>query len=112
MYDSGLLSSDRHAEILAEGAVVLGFSRDDADSHRDFRERQRLPFPLLVDDEAAVATRFGAWGERALYGRRFEGMTRSTFIIGPDGILTRVSGNVPGPPDMARRLLKALRESA
>ncbi len=102
---------DRHAEILAEGAVVLGVSRDDADSHRDFRERQRLPFPLLVDDEAAVATRFGAWGERALYGRRFEGMTRSTFIIGPDGILTRVWKRARAAGHGAA-VLKALRESA
>ena len=102
---------DRHAEILAKGAVVLGVSRDDADSHRDFRERQRLPFPLLVDDEAAVATRFGAWGERALYGRRFEGMTRSTFIIGPDGILTRVWKRARAAGHGAA-VLKALRESA
>ena len=74
---------DGHTEILAEGAIVLGVSRDDADSHRNFRERHRLPFPLLVDAEATVSERYGAWGEKVLYGRRFQGMTRSTFIIGP-----------------------------
>ena len=73
---------DHHAEILDEGAIVLGVSRDDADSHVGFRESHQLPFPLLVDAEATVATRYGAWGEKVLYGRRFDGMTRSTFIIG------------------------------
>ena len=53
---------DHHAEILDEGAIVLGVSRDDADSHRDFRERRRLPFPLLVDAEATVSERYGALG--------------------------------------------------
>ena len=81
---------DRHAELLAAGAVVLGVSTDDAESHRRFRERHALPFPLLVDGDAKVATRYGAWGEKVLYGRRSTGMTRSTFVIGPDGRLLRV----------------------
>ena len=102
---------DHHAEILAAGAIVLGISRDDADSHRDFRERHRLPFPLLVDDETTVATRYGAWGEKVLYGRRFQGMTRSTFIIGPDGILTRVWKRAR-PAEHGVAVLRALRESA
>ena len=102
---------DSHAEILAEGAIVLGVSKDDADSHGKFRERHQLPFPLLVDDEAAVAARYGAWGEKVLYGRRFQGMTRATFIIGPDGILTRVWKRARAAGHGAA-VLKALRESA
>ncbi len=81
---------DAHEEIAAEGAVVLGVSTDDAESHRAFRERHELPFPLLVDDGAVVASRYGTWGEKVLYGRRSIGMTRSTFVIGPDGRLTKV----------------------
>ena len=102
---------DHHAEILAAGAIVLGISRDDADSHRDFRERHRLPFPLLVDAEGTVSERYGAWGEKVLYGRRFDGMTRSTFIIGPDGILTKVWKRARAAGHGAA-VLKALRESA
>ena len=102
---------DHHAEILAEGAIVLGVSRDDADSHRKFRERRRLPFPLLVDAEATVAGRYGAWGEKVLYGRRFQGMTRSTFVIGPDGILTKVWKRASAAGHGVA-VLKALRESA
>ena len=81
---------DRFAEIRAEGAVILGLSTDDVESHRRFREHYSLPFPLLVDTEVKVATRYGAWGEKVLYGRTSVGMIRSTFIIGPDGRLLRV----------------------
>ncbi len=81
---------DAHEEIAAEGAVVLGVSTDDAESHRAFREHHGLPFPLLVDEGARVAGAYGAWGEKVLYGRRSVGMTRSTFVIGPDGRLTKV----------------------
>ena len=102
---------DSHAEVLAEGAVVLGVSTDDADSHVNFRERHGLPFPLLVDAEAAVAARYGAWGEKVLYGRRYQGMTRATFIIGPDGILTKVWKRAR-PAGHGAAVLKALRESA
>ena len=69
---------------------MLGISTDTAESHRRFRERHALPFPLLVDEGAQVATRYGAWGEKTLYGRKSIGMTRATFIIGPDGLLQRV----------------------
>lgn len=102
---------DSHAEVLAEGAVVLGVSTDDADSHVKFRERHGLPFPLLVDAEAAVAARYGAWGEKVPYGRRYQGMTRATFIIGPDGILTKVWKRAR-PAGHGAAVLKALRESA
>ena len=102
---------DSHAEVLAEGAVVLGVSTDDADSHVKFRERHGLPFPLLVDAEAAVAARYGAWGEKVLYGRRYQGMTRATFIIGPDGILAKVWKRAR-PAGHGAAVLKALRESA
>jgi peroxiredoxin Q/BCP len=81
---------DNEPAIRAEGAVVLGVSADSAPSHQRFREKYDLPFPLLVDEGAEVATAYGAWGEKELYGRRSVGMTRSTFIIGPDGVLTKV----------------------
>lgn len=101
---------DSHAEIQAEGAIVLGVSKDDADSHVKFRERHRLPFPLLVDADAAVAARYGAWGEKVLYGRRFQGMTRATFIIDPDGVLTKVWKRARAAGHGAA-VLKALLES-
>ena len=81
---------DLNAEIAAEGAVVLGLSTDTAESHQQFRAMHQLPFTLLVDAGAKVATRYGSWGEKVLYGKRSIGMTRATFIIGPDGTLLRV----------------------
>ena len=81
---------DVNDDIAAEGAVVLGVSTDDAESHRTFRAEHRLRFPLLVDEGAKLAARYGAWGEKTLYGRKSVGMTRSTFIIGPNGKLLRV----------------------
>ncbi len=81
---------DNHAAIEEAGAVVLGVSADDAASHQKFREKYDLPFPLLVDEGAQVASEYGAWGEKVLYGKTVIGMIRSTFVIGPDGRLTKV----------------------
>jgi thioredoxin-dependent peroxiredoxin len=81
---------DVDSELQAAGVVVLGVSTDTAESHRRFRTKYALGFPLLVDEGAAVATAYGAWGEKVLYGRTYVGMIRSTFIIGSDGRLLRV----------------------
>lgn len=81
---------DNASAIVASGAVVLGVSTDSAESHRKFRAVHNLLFPLLVDEGATVATAYGAWGEKVLYGRTFIGMTRATFLIGPNGKLLKV----------------------
>ena len=102
---------DRRQEIAAAGAVVLGVSTDSADSHQKFRAEHALTFPLLVDPDAKVATRYGAWGEKMLYGKTSIGMTRSTFLIGPDGKLLRVWKRARAA-DNPEAVLKALRESS
>ncbi len=99
---------DTIGEISAEGAIVLGVSVDTAASHQKFRAKYSLNFPLLVDDGASVATEYGAWGEKKLYGRTSIGMTRATFIIGPDGLLTKVWKRARAA-DHAEAVLKALR---
>lgn len=81
---------DSLGEIAAAGAAVLGVSTDDAESHRAFIAKHGLTFPLLVDEGAEVASRYGAWGEKVLYGKRSIGMTRATFVIGGDGRLLKV----------------------
>lgn len=81
---------DEYADLTSRGVEVLGVSTDSATSHQKFREKYELPFPLLVDEGGAVASEYGAWGEKVLYGRTSIGMTRSTFIIGPDGTLLKV----------------------
>lgn len=76
---------DRDTLIAETGAVVLGVSRDDGDSHRAFQSKYKLPFVLLTDADAAVHRSYGAWGKKVSYGKETEGVIRSTVIIGPDG---------------------------
>ena len=66
-------------------AVVLGVSPDSVESHGKFREKFGLTFPLLADEEHAVAEAYGVWKERTLYGRKVMGIERSTFLIDEDG---------------------------
>ena len=99
---------DEMEAIQAEEAVVLGVSTDSAESHQSFRDEYGLNFPLLVDTDAEVATRYGAWGEKVLYGRKSIGMTRATFVIGPDGVLTKVWKRAKAA-DHGLAVLKALR---
>lgn len=101
---------DEHSTILEAGAVVLGVSTDDAASHLRFRAKHELPFPLLVDEDARVAAAYGAWGEKTLYGRKSIGMTRATFIIGPDGRLLRLwkRARAEGHGEVVRKALEQL----
>lgn len=80
---------DNMARLKKKGAVVLGVSPDSEKSHQKFIAKHELPFQLLVDDDHAVAEAYGAWGEKSLYGRKFMGIIRSTFLIGPDGTLEK-----------------------
>ncbi len=66
-------------------AVVLGVSPDSVASHRKFRDKYGLNFPLLADGDHAVAEAYGVWAEKSMYGRRYMGIERSTFLIGEDG---------------------------
>jgi peroxiredoxin Q/BCP len=100
---------DEHEAIQRAGAVVLGVSTDSAEAHRKFQQQHSLPFPLLVDADAKVASAYGSWGEKTLYGRKSIGMTRSTFIIGPDGKLARVWKRAKAA-DHGAVVLKALGE--
>jgi thioredoxin-dependent peroxiredoxin len=70
--------------------VVLGVSADSAGSHEKFAKRFRLPFILLADEDKAIARAYGAWGEKSFMGRKFMGMRRITFLIGPDGRIRKI----------------------
>ncbi|WP_305794046.1 thioredoxin-dependent thiol peroxidase [Myxococcus sp. CA039A] len=81
---------DEHSVLEAAGAVVLGVSADSTASHRKFATKFNLPFPLLADTEHQVSDAYGVWGEKSLYGRKFLGINRATFLIGPDGKVKQV----------------------
>jgi len=73
-----------------KGAVVLGASPDSVKSHQNFINKQNLNFALLSDPEHEVAEAYGAWGEKSMYGKKYMGIFRSTFIIGKDGVIKHV----------------------
>jgi peroxiredoxin Q/BCP len=71
-------------------AVILGVSPDDARSHRKFKEKFALPYTLLVDEEHRVADAYGVWQEKSMYGRKYWGNARTTFLIDREGRVARV----------------------
>ncbi|HLM43298.1 MAG TPA: thioredoxin-dependent thiol peroxidase [Myxococcaceae bacterium] len=81
---------DEHSALEAAGAVVLGVSPDDTKSHMKFATKYSLPFPLLADTERKVCDAYGVWGEKSLYGRKFLGVTRATFVIDTEGKVAHV----------------------
>jgi peroxiredoxin Q/BCP len=81
---------DSHAVFRKKKAVIIGVSPDNAKSHVKFIEKFDLPFTLLSDVDHKVAESYGVWVEKSMYGRKYMGMERSTFIIGPEGKLKAV----------------------
>ena len=98
-------------ELQALGAVVLGVSADDADSHRRFASKYRLPFTLLSDPEHRVMRAYGAYGEKTMYGRKVVGVIRSTVWIGPDGRVRRHWAKVANAAVHPAKVLAALRDA-
>ncbi len=90
------------------GAVVLGVSPDPVASHVKFKAKYRLPFPLLADTDHAMAEAYGVWGEKSMYGRKYFGILRTTFILDEDGKVMRVFEKVK-PKGHAAEVLAALR---
>jgi peroxiredoxin Q/BCP len=91
---------DRRAEYEAAGAVVLGVSPDPVKRVKKFHEGQGLNFTLLADEDHAVCEAYGVWVEKSMYGRTYMGAERSTFVIGPDGVVADVLRKVkPGEHD-------------
>lgn len=91
-------------------AVVLGVSPDPVKSHVKFREKYDLPFTLLADTEHAVAELYGVWKEKSMYGRKYWGNERTTFLIGADGRITHVFPKVK-PAEHAKKVEEALGEA-
>jgi thioredoxin-dependent peroxiredoxin len=89
------------------GAVVLGISPDDESSHVKFKQKYGLPFTLLADPDHKVADQYGVWGERSLYGKKYMGIERSTFVIDTEGNVAKVMRRVK-PDTHAEQVLDAL----
>ncbi|MFT5222695.1 MAG: peroxiredoxin Q/BCP [Glaciecola sp.] len=98
---------DQWSDFQEAGAVVLGISPDDATSHDAFRRRYDLPHTLLSDPSHQVMEEYGAWGEKVLYGKTVIGTTRSTVLVGPDGLVLKHWKAVQTKTH-AERVLKAM----
>ena len=98
---------DDYSQFLGKGAVVIGVSPDPEASHQKFRAKYGLPFYLLSDPEHSVAEMYGAWGEKRSFGRTYEGILRTTFVIDEEGVVAKVFENVK-PEGHAAEVLEVL----
>lgn len=93
---------DSIGALAGAGYTVVGISRDAPEKLREFRERDHLTFPLLSDPDHAVYDAYGAWGEKMNYGKKIEGVLRSTFVIDEAGLITHAQYNVKATGHVAR----------
>jgi peroxiredoxin Q/BCP len=89
--------SDVQSRYRRKGAEILGVSRDSLADHKAFTAKYKLKVRLGSDEDGTVCNLYGVWAQKQLYGRKFMGIVRSTFIIGPDGLIRRVWRNVRVP---------------
>ena len=85
---------DNYKALTDKGIQILGVSVDDEKSHQKFITKFDLPFPLLADTDHKVVEAFGVWGEKSMYGRKYMGTHRTTYIIGEDGTIEHVIAKV------------------
>ena len=85
---------DSMADLSQKGVVVLGVSPDSVKSHQKFKAKFSLPFALLSDGDHAIAEAYGTWQEKSMYGRKYMGIVRSTFVIDEDGNIAEAHGKV------------------
>jgi peroxiredoxin Q/BCP len=98
---------DDYSVYTAAGVVILGVSPDSPKSHTKFKEKFHLPFTLLADEDHSVCNLYGVWGPKKFMGREYEGVLRTTFVIGPDGMLVKVFEGVK-PDGHSAEVLESL----
>ena len=74
--------------------MILGASGDSVDSHRKFKEKYQLPYTLLADESHEIAEAYGVWQKKSMFGKKYMGIARTTFIIDPDGRIAKVFDKV------------------
>jgi peroxiredoxin Q/BCP len=97
-------------EFAKAGATVVGASPDPVKKHDKFRQKYELGFPLLADESKQTLESYGVWVEKSMYGRKYMGVERSTFLVGPDGKIARIwrKVKVPGHAEEVLAAAKAL----
>ena len=101
---------DLYPAFEAAGAVIVGVSKDSVKRHDTFREKHALPFPLISDEEGTLCEAYGVWVEKSMYGRKYMGIDRSTFLIDRDGVIRHIwrKVKVPGHGDAVLEAVRGL----
>jgi thioredoxin-dependent peroxiredoxin len=98
---------DGYIEYKEKDVTILGVSPDTVKSHQKFKEKYKLPFTLLADPDHKVCELYGVWGKKKMMGKEYDGVFRTTFVIGSDGNVKKVFENVK-PADHAKEVLEAV----
>lgn len=85
---------DNYQSLLGKGYQVIGVSTDDEKSHKKFETKHNLPFPLIADNEHHVVEAYGVWVEKNMYGKKYMGTARTTFIIDGEGVISKIISKV------------------
>jgi peroxiredoxin Q/BCP len=101
---------DAYERLKKVGAEVIGISKDSVASHDKFKAKEKLPFPLVSDGDGKICAAYGTWTEKSLYGRKYMGIERATFLIDGKGVIRRVwrKVKVPGHVDEVLAAVEAL----
>jgi peroxiredoxin Q/BCP len=81
---------DNYSMLIQKGIAVLGISPDNIKSHKKFEEKFEIPFTLLADEKKKIIDKYGVWGEKNLYGRKYMGLHRTTFLIDEKGVIKKI----------------------
>ena len=100
---------DDYSAYVEAGVTILGVSPDSPKSHAKFKQKFQLPFPLLADDRHTVSEAYGVWGKKKFMGREYMGVSRTTFVIDPDGRIKKIFSEVK-PASHSVEVLTAVRE--
>ena len=100
---------ENYRSIRSRGVVLLGVSADDAESHKKFKKDHKLGFPLLIDADHKVMEKYGAYGEKVMYGKKRMGVIRSTVWIGKDGKVVKHWAKIPRAADHPAKVMEALK---
>lgn len=100
---------DNYDDLMGKGFKIIGVSADPVQKQKKFTEKYNLPFPLIADTEKEVLKAYGAWGEKKMYGKAYEGIIRKTFVIDEKGMIERVIDNVK-TKDHAAQILDAMND--
>ena len=85
---------DNYQSMLSKGFQVIGVSTDDEKSHKKFETKYSLPFPLIADEDKSIVEAYGVWAEKNMYGKKYMGTVRTTFIIDGEGAISKIINKV------------------